>query len=607
LTVKTSALPQTPRRRVAGNTREWIIPAISATVAALGCLNIWSAILAHGPGRDRLLRDVVHMPLMLSHGSRTLTIIFGLILLVLARSLSRRKRQAWRLTVPLIAVSPFLHIVKGLDFEEALICLVLLALLLAHRRSFYAQNDKPSARQGAIAALGMFLFAVVYGPAGMWVLRRGIRPAVTLKRAMLETSHVIFGSPEDPVLTAVSHGPLRRRVQWFEGSLSIVCWFAGGYGLFMVLRPVLLRSAALERDRMTMRRLLAEWGGPPLSYFGLLPDKQFLFDTSDTPTWGIAYRLIGRHALALGDPIGDPGRVAEAIPAFLTMCRERDWEPVFYQVTDRYADAYRAARLRMIKVGEDAVIDVPSFSLRGKAFQDLRTAINKMSKTGVTFEEFPTDAADHPDLAQLAEVTDDWLLAHKGAEKNFAMGAFAPGSDLHADSRLFVARQNETGLILAFVSFVPKFGKRRSGDASRPANETAGGLAEGNGVTDHGVVASPGWGLDLMRRRSSSTNGIVDFLIASAVLQFQREGAEIVSLGLSPLAGSFDQDTDEEKEIFERARCVMFDRFNHFYNFKGLNAFKAKFAPSWEPRFLVYTRTSSLIPSAIAALRAHNE
>ena len=153
MTVKTSALPQTPGRRVAGNTREWIVPAISATVAALGCLNIWSAILAHGPGRDRLLRDVVHMPLLLSHGSRTLTIIFGLILLVLARSLSRRKRQAWRLTVPLIAVSPFLHIVKGLDFEEALICLVLLALLLAHRRSFYAQNDRPSARQGAITAV----------------------------------------------------------------------------------------------------------------------------------------------------------------------------------------------------------------------------------------------------------------------------------------------------------------------------------------------------------------------------------------------------------------------------------------------------------------------
>jgi len=588
--------------------REWIVPVISATVAALGCLNIWSAILAHGPGRDRFLHDVVHMPLMLSHGSRTLTIIFGLILLVLARSLSRRKRQAWRLTVPLIAVSPFLHIVKGLDFEEALICLVLLALLLAHRQSFYAENDKPSARQGAIAAMGMFLFAVVYGPIGLWVLRRGIRPEVTVKRAMLETSHVIFGSPDDPVLRAVGHGPLRHRVQWFEGSLSIVCWFAGGYGLFMVLRPVLLRSAALERDRMTMRRLLAQWGGPPLSYFGLLPDKQFLFDASETPAWGIAYRLVGRYALALGDPVGKPECATEAIMAFLAMCSERDWAPVFYQVTDRYSHAYRAARLRMIKVGEDAVIDVPSFSLRGKAFQDLRTAINKMSKTGVTFEEFPTDVADHPDLVQLAEVTADWLLAHKGAEKNFAMGAFAPGSDLYADSRLFVARQDDTGLILAFVSFVPVFGKHPAEDID--GSETGSSQAERTKTTDspeNGIVTRSGWGLDLMRRRSSSPNGIVDFLIASAVLQFQTEGAQIVSLGLSPLAGSFDQDLDEEKEIFERARCIMFERFNRFYNFKGLNAFKAKFAPSWEPRFLVYTRTSSLIPSAIAALRAHNE
>jgi phosphatidylglycerol lysyltransferase len=228
--------------------------------------------------------------------------------------------------------------------------------------------------------------------------------------------------------------------------------------------------------------------------------------------------------------------------------------------------------------------------MRGKAFQDLRTAINKMNKAGVIFEELPTKGeTDETALTQLAEITEDWLHAHRGVEKNFAMGAFAPGSDLFKASRVFLARDPETNLVLAFVSFVPICGA-----ASAP----------GGGST---ISCKRGWALDLMRRRSTSPNGIVDFLIASALLLFQQEGEQVLSLGLSPLAGSNDDDPVEEMEILERARSLMFERFNRFYNFKGLNAFKAKFGPHWQPRYLAYAGTSALIPSAIAIVRAHNE
>ncbi|BDI28091.1 hypothetical protein CCAX7_001420 [Capsulimonas corticalis] len=558
-------------------------PLLAYAVAALGLLNLWSALLARGPGRGAFLRDVVHMPMVIEHGTRTLTTLFGLGLLMLARSLLRRKRQAWSITVLLVIVTPFLHLAKGLDWEEAAICLVILIGLLTHRTSFYAENDRPSARQGVLGALGMLGFALVYGPLGVLALHHQFRPEPNLSSAIAQSSHLLFYVPVRATLS-----PLTRRANWFEDSLGYISAFALGYAVFMVLRPVLPRDAIGARDRAHVRHLLTRWGGAPLSYYALLPDKRYLLDTEHIePQWGVAYCLVGRHALALGDPLGDPALGGRAIQEFVTLCAHYDWSPSFYQVTGRYLDEYRAVGLKPFKIGEDAVIDLPSFSLKGKAFQDLRTALNKMSKGGVALEEYDTGGVLDPEtLTQLADITEEWLAAHKGQEKGYAMGQFAPESDLFHDSRLFLARDAATRRVLAFVTFVPIYG--------------------GSDVAaKHGVA---GWGLDLMRRRGESPNGVMEFLIASAAAAFQQEGALSMSLGLSPLADSEMEDEEEcgESEWLARLRALIFDKFNQFYNFKGLNAFKAKFAPQWQSRYLVYPATHSIGATIYAAGRAHN-
>lgn len=556
----------------------FFVSVLSAAVIALGVLNLWSSLLAHGPGRAALLRYVIHMPWVIEHGSRTLTAVFGICLIMLGRSLLRRKRQAWLITVLLVVPSPFLHIVKGLDWEEAMICMVMLGCLLYFRRSFYAENDRPSARHGILAAIALFTFAVVYGPVGYILLRHEFKQHVTIRLAVLESTHELFSAPEDPVL-ATKH--LHGRAVWFEDSLLCISSFALCYGLIMLLRPVLPRGVIEEMERRKAKELLKNWGGAPLSYFSLLPDKRYLFDTADHPNWAISYRVVGRIAVALGDPLGSPEMAKAAINGFIDYCQKNDWRPVFYQVTSHYISLYKYAGMKTFKIGEDAIIDLTAFTLKGKAFQDLRTAINKMNKAGVVFEEYDTnDLIAYDTLTQLTEITEDWLNAHHGEEKGFAMGQFAPATDLFRDSRLFIARDSETNVILAFVTFVPIFGK---------ASET--------------VDYKQGWGLDLMRRRTASPNGVMDYLIASSAVKLQSEGAEIISLGLSPLA-----DTDEcieDDEWMEKLRSLLFERFNHFYHFKGLNAFKAKFSPNWESRFVVFPKAVHLPTVAYAIVRAH--
>ena len=554
------------------------VPLIALAVAALGVLNLWSALLAHGPGRAELLRDDLHLPLIVEHGSRTLIALFGLGLLMVARSLARQKRQAWRIASLMLAVAPFLHLAKGLDWEEAVICLLLLGILFQYRHMFWAENDQPSARQGVISAAGLFLFAALYGPIGMLLLRREFRPHPTLSLAVRASVALLTFSNPSSFLGTRTH-----RAAWFEDSLLIISSFALSYGLVMLLRPVFPREAAEEQQRMNARRLLECWGSSPLGYFTLLGDKHYVFEIESGGAWGVAYRVIGQHAVALGDPLGDPERAEEAIDAFLRLCKGHDWKPSFYQVTGQNLYLYRRMGMKSLKIGQDSVIDLTAFSMKGKQFQDLRTALNKMAKMDIIAEEcLHGSNLDSGSLAQMEAISSEWLLARHGTEKGFAMGSFSPQSELFHDSRIFFARQKSNGQVLGFLTFVPIYGK-----------------GETEPVID-------GWNLDLMRRPVDAINGVMEFLITTAAVRFQAEGAKRMSLGLSPLSGADSDDEPESLEIFERARGILFHRFNFFYSFDGLYGFKKKFAPQWDSRYLIYHSHADLFATIYAILEAHS-
>ena len=145
---------------------------------------------------------------------------------------------------------------------------------------------------------------------------------------------------------------------------------------------------------------------------------------------------------------------------------------------------------------------------------------------------------------------------------------------LFAESRYFVARDSSTGRMLAFASFVPIFG----------------------------AEAVEGWTLDLMRRQAEALHGVMDFLIVSAARRFASEGARILSLGLSPLAGA---DDPAEAAATSHVRRFLYTRLNRAYNFQGLHTFKGKFATHWEPRFLVYSGRLALATASAAVLKAH--
>ncbi len=317
------------------------------------------------------------------------------------------------------------------------------------------------------------------------------------------------------------------------------------------------------------RRLLAEWGAAPMLYFALLADKRYLFSGPGEAEWGIAYRVQGRQALALGDPFGDPAAAPEAVKSYLALCRANGWKPVFYQTTPGHLDVYAQAGLKAVKVGEDAQIALADFSLAGKKYVKLRNDLRRIEKAGVVLETYGPDAPPPTScVAEMETISAVWRSAHGANEGWFAMGGFDPQSRLFAESRYFVARDTNTGRMLAFASFVPAFGQ--------------------------------GWTLDLMRREAEALHGVMDFLVVSAATLFAAEGARLLSLGMSPLAGNDDA---AESAATSSVRRFLFTHLNRAYNFQGLHAFKGKFATHWEARYLLYSGSLALASGAV--LQAH--
>ncbi len=323
------------------------------------------------------------------------------------------------------------------------------------------------------------------------------------------------------------------------------------------------------------RRLLEEYGADPLHFFALLPDKRYLLSGPGEPEWGMAYRVVGRQALALGDPFGSPNTAPEAVASFAALCRRQGWKPVWYQTTGASLDTYRRAGLQVVKVGEDAQISLADFSLAGKKYVKMRNDLRRIEKAGVVLETYGPDAPPTAECtAEMDAISRGWRKAHNANEGWFAMGGFDPQSRLFAESRYFVARDTGTGRMLAFTSFVPIFG----------------------------AGTAHGWTLDLMRRQANALHGVMDFLIFSAASQFAAEGAQMLSLGLSPLAGD---DDPREAAATSHIRRFLYTRLNRAYNFQGLHTFKAKFATHWEARYLVYPGRLALASASGAVLKAH--
>jgi phosphatidylglycerol lysyltransferase len=471
-------------------------------------------------GRLAWLRDFLPLPVIeLSHffGS-----VAGAGLLVLARGIQRRLDIAYVASLLLLGAGILFSLLKGLDYEEALILAVMLAALLPCRRYFYRKSalvEERFSRAWIVAVMAVLL-------ASVWLT------FFSYKRVEYSSDlwwHFAF--------RADAPRSLRAGV----GALTVLLMFA----LRHLLRPApRIPELPGPIDREDSRAIAAEY---PYTYSWLatVGDKYLLFN--DARTAFVMYQIEGRSWVAMGDPVAAPEDAAELVWRFRELCERQDAWPVFYQVSQDKLPLYIDLGLTLTKLGEEARILLENFALEGRDNKNLRHTHRGPVDAGCTFELVPQgDAAAL--IPELKPVSDAWLESKNTREKGFSLGYFAEDYLRHFP----IAVVRVKGEIVAF------------------ANVWLGGEKE--------EIS-----LDLMRNRKDAPDGVTDFMLIELMLWGKREGYRWFNLGMAPLSGLGEHAL---RPLWSRVGAFVFRYGENFYNFRGLRRYKEKFRPVWSPRYL---------------------
>lgn len=465
-----------------------------------------------------------YLPAGLIDAAHLIASMVGAALLLLARGLQRKLDSAYLLTVVLLTTGISASLMKGWDYEEASVLLLILLAFIPCRPHFHRKASllsRYSLSPGWVAAialtiagsiwLGFFSYKHVRYTPGLWT-RLNVR--------------------------ADASKFLRASV----GAIGVVAL----YGIKVLLRPAPPEQAEMsEEDWRTAREIVAK---SPKTYpwAALLRDKRILFNEQRNAF--IMYGVEGRSWVALGDPVGPEDEYEELTWHFRELSDAHGGWTVFYHVTPERLPLYLDLGLVLLKLGEEALVPLEHFSVEGKKHKTLRQSHHKIEREGHRFEILAPETVEEA-LPRLRLISDDWLRAKNTREKGFSLGFF---SETYLKETPLAVVRDAAGSIVAFANIWPGADKEELS-------------------------------IDMMRYMPELQTGIMDYLFVELMLYGKQEGYRWFNLGMAPLSGLENRAL---APLWMRIGAMIFRHGEHFYNFRGLRQYKEKFDPVWTPKYL---------------------
>jgi len=334
------------------------------------------------------------------------------------------------------------------------------------------------------------------------------------------------------------------------------------FGTTRLLRPARPEVPRPSDEELAEAERIISAQTSTLPFLAFMRDKALLFDESRTGF--LMYGVRGGTWVALGDPVGPEELRRDLVRRFLERCDDYAGRPVFYQVGKDSLHHFADFGLTFMKLGEEARVRLRGFSLEGAERKPLRNALRRMEREGGTFRVLSPGEVTTK-IEALRAVSDEWLSRRGASEKGFSLGFFDP----EYVRRFPAAVLEKEGRIVAFATVWP--GPRK---------------------TELSV--------DLMRHVESAPKSAMEVLFARLMLWGAEQGYEWFGLGMAPLSGL---EASPLASLWSRLGRMVYRRGETFYNFQGLRAFKEKFHPVWEPRYLAYPGGLSL-PRVMADVSA---
>ena len=525
--VRAIATRLAPRGLVAQSPRvAQLVPMFLAVISfAIGVMLLISgATPAFG---RRLAILATTLPLWVVEGSHMLGSVLGALLLFVARGLMRRLDAAWWLAMVIAVASLVLSLAKGLAFVETGVLGFLILLLAATRHRF----DRP-------ASLFQERFTLT------WLVSIGI--------ALIAAFWVLF--------FAFRNVPYSRELWWqfeFDEKASRALrattgasLFAGALALWQLLRPASGRLTPPTQDDLRLAALIVRTQERSDAALAMMGDKSFVFSPSNKAF--LMYAKRGRSWVALYDPIGPHYEWPGLIARFVALAHQHGGRAAFYQVRPEALPLYLDAGLKLMKLGEEACINLETFGLEGPRRANLRYALKRGERDGLSVEVF--GPAEVPALLPvLSEVSDAWLNGRQAREKGFSVATF--DADYLAAQFVILARQDKRPV--AFATFM---------------------------TTDLHTEATVG----LMRHAAAASPYAMEFVFTRLALHLKQVGFRRLSLGMAPLSGLAPTPL---AATWHSIGHLLWRFGERLYNFRGLRTFKSKFDPDWQPRYLAASGT----------------
>ena len=322
-------------------------------------------------------------------------------------------------------------------------------------------------------------------------------------------------------------------------------------------RPRSPVSVTGSRERHRARNLVRTHGRDTLAAFKLRGDLDYLFAPDGRAFVG--YRVEHGVLLVAGDPVGADDAMPAMIAATRAFADEHGLRVGGVGASAAMVQRWREAGLRSLYIGDEAIVDTGAFSLDGRSIRKVRQSVTRLESAGFTASVVAVGQLGDSALAELEDVSSRWRAGEP--ERGFAMSI-----DRLNDGLVVVGRDG-AGTTKGWIHFLPTYGR-------------------------------PAMSLALMRRDRDTPNGLMEFLVVRSIQLLRERGVEEISLNFAAFARPLRSPNGPLDLLVGRLLGIA----SRWFQIESLYRFNAKFFPRWEPRYLVYPRSTALPAIGLAAL-----
>lgn len=280
-----------------------------------------------------------------------------------------------------------------------------------------------------------------------------------------------------------------------------------------------------------------------------------------TPEGIVGYEERLNSFVVAGDPIGLEESPQDVFSEFYQWANKKKKPVCGYYFSEEFS---KSVPLKRLQAGVSHFVDLKSFRLNGYKKRDIRRALNQAERSQLKWLEIPHEEK-RSWLSRIHKLDSDWIKTRQGPRVHFLLSRPQVNEKSSELERWIVVMNSEANRIEAFASVLP--------------------------------YGTHSYYLDHMVQNPKGHSFGMDYLLSELILQLKKEGAETLSLGLSPFWGI------DRPKGYERLLKLM-KHNSWLYHSEGLYHYKRKFSSREEKRYILLDPKYSSLKQFMAMTKA---